>query len=127
MIIYCPNPESLCSEQKKLIYFTQSLSIESFPTQQERHEVLGRSLWKELHTKKNPTQKWFLDWLSKVPNTSSCGSCQTWSINWIDILGNEPDYENWFPWSVKFHNAVNTKLTRKQWTLEEAITCWIEL
>lgn len=100
----------------------QDITLSEKP--QEHHEILSRVLWKELHTKKNPTPKWFLEWLFKVPNTSSCGGCQQWAIEWL--TNNHPEFDNWFPWSVRFHNSVNLKLTKKQWTLEEAIQCWID-
>lgn len=30
----------------------------------------------------------------------------------------------WFAWTVRFHNAVNVRLGRAPWTLEEAARMW---
>ena len=125
MKIICPDPNYNGEANIGPVCFHESISIPQSPVQQQTHEERGRALWKEIHEKTDPTPEWFAKWLSRVPNTSGCGSCQKWAIDWIKIPGNEPDYDNWFPWSVLFHNGVNAKIDaegrpREQWTLERA-------
>lgn len=122
--IYCPDLRGIGVSSQGAAYHSYTVSVPPFPMVRQSHEELGRSLWVELHAHTNPTKKWFTNWLARVPNTSLCGSCQKWAIDWIDIPGNEPNYDNWLPWSVRFHNAVNAKLGREQWTIDEAAARW---
>lgn len=125
MKIICPNPNIGSTAQKGPYFEYRSVSIQRFPSKVEKHEELGRALWKELHEKQDPTPEWFGTWLARVPNTSSCGSCQKWAIDWIKIPGNEPQFGRcWFTWTVRFHNAVNAKLGKEQWTIDKALKHW---
>jgi hypothetical protein len=83
----------------------------------------GSALWRELHTRAanagdlSGEEAWLLSWLRRVP----CGECQRHSVAWLK--DNPVDFsspEAYFAWSIKFHNAVNRKLGRREWTAEEA-------
>lgn len=84
-----------------------------------------RSLWKALHTykyiNKEETEKWFKEWLKKIP----CGDCKT---HFARILEDFPtDFssnKSFFVWGVDIHNKVNERLQKLKISLEEAILLW---
>lgn len=102
---------------------------------------LGLNHWIELHTKKSPTQKWFNDWVNRIPNYSC--SCRA---DFQKILEQHPpdfsyiyntathlspgnwlegkQQQDWFEWTVLVHNKVNEKLKKQVITLEEARLIW---
>jgi hypothetical protein len=83
-------------------------------------ELAGRKHWEELHTVQNPTEEWFADWLSRIPRYGC--SC---SKDFEAILKSFPvDYRIFFVWSVRVHNAVNQKLGKPIFSMEEAIARW---
>jgi hypothetical protein len=67
---------------------------------------LCRSLWSELHSKQDPTPKWFADWVGRVPNFG-CG-CRSWLREYL--RDNPPDFDGFRDWSIGLHNVVNRKL-----------------
>ncbi len=75
--------------------------------------------WREWHLVRNPTQEWFVDWLSRIPN--GCG-CVEGFVNWVK--DNPPDFEDWFPYSVCGHNFVNAKIGRPLMSVESARSLW---
>lgn len=77
-----------------------------------------RDHWAELHTKKDATPEWFQRWLNRVPNFG-CG-CKDKAEAILLLI--PPRYDDWFAWSVEFHNAINAD--RRPWTLEEAADRW---
>lgn len=77
------------------------------------------ALWSECHTKQDATPEWFADWIERVPK-SCCGKDLKTTL---DELG-PPDYADWFPFSVRLHNAVNRKLGKPELPLEEARAIW---
>jgi len=81
----------------------------------------GHEAWKIIHEKEDPTPEWFYNvWVPMIPS-GSCGCSQ--HVNEI-LMKNPPRYDDWFPWTVEFHNTVNAKLDRRTWTLEEAYRIW---
>lgn len=72
----------------------------------------GRLLWLELHTKEDPTPEWFETWVARVPNFD-CG-CRSWLREYL--VTNPPRYNDWYPWTVELHNAVNVKRGVDVWT-----------
>lgn len=80
-----------------------------------------RLLWEELHTQLNPTDQWLQKWIKRIPSFG-CGCKQGFK----DIMAaNPPRYNDWFAWTVEVHNAVNRKLNRREWTIEEARARWL--
>ncbi|ARF09970.1 hypothetical protein Indivirus_6_36 [Indivirus ILV1] len=88
-------------------------------------------LWKELHeraisfTEKNDTL-FINQWSAKIPRFTRGCKCHEFWVVWYSK--NKPDFSNnpdsYFAWTVKAHNAVNAKLRKKIWTVEEAKTQW---
>jgi len=80
-------------------------------------------LWKELHTRalkfKGVNDTIFLlNFARRIPRyTKGCKCKEFWS-KWIK--DNPPDYKNYFDWTVKAHNAVNKKLGKTVYSVEEA-------
>ena len=68
-------------------------------------------LWNELHSKQDPDQAWFDDWLLRVPNFG-CG-CQDNFRKYVK--DNPPDFDDFYRWSVNAHNWVNAKLGKSIW------------
>lgn len=87
-------------------------------------------LWKELHlralnyvqdenTMGNETM--FLNkWTLRVP-VKGCRCADHWNL-WYK--NNPIDFSNYFGWTVTAHNAVNTKLGKPIWTVEQALEYW---
>lgn len=88
-------------------------------------------LWKELHERSisftgKDDSEFIIQWAAKIPRfTRGCKCNEFWS-NWYPK--NKPDFTNnpdsYFAWSVKAHNAVNAKLNKKIWSVEEAREQW---
>ena len=77
-------------------------------------------LWREIHTKQDPTQEW---WDSIVKKVSSyfC-SCGDFLRDYVAT--NQPRFDDWFAYSWELHNAVNEKLGKPQLPIEEAKAIW---
>lgn len=88
-------------------------------------------LWKDLHIRalqndqtNGVTEQVFLTtWMSRIP-VRGCKCSDHW-FNWYRY--NHPDFNNYFAWTVKAHNAVNQKLRKPRWTVEEAREYWTAL
>ena len=78
----------------------------------------GPALWEDLHTCEEPNEDWLLVWESRIP----CNQCRAWYFAWK--LANPPRLNDWFAWSIELHNAVNAKLERAVWTIEQARERW---
>jgi hypothetical protein len=83
----------------------------------ERQIELYHALWRELHTKQDPTPEWFSDWVSRVPG-SSC-KCQSWLQEYL--RESPPRYDDFAAWSVELHNAVNAKLGKPTWVASSVL------
>jgi hypothetical protein len=58
--------------------------------------------------------------IAKVP----CGECRQHTRAYLQA--NPPDFTaaGYLPWTVAFHNAVNARLGRPSWTVEQARAHW---
>lgn len=85
-------------------------------------------LWKELHRHALHEHKsghydmpWINAWSAKIPRfTTGCKCREHWTI-WL--RSNPPHFSTrgkYFAWTVKAHNAVNTRLKKPTLTVEEA-------
>ena len=83
-------------------------------------------VWKELHTRAiNYTGKddrnFIQKWTTKIPRfTKGCKCREFWTV-WS--RSNPPKFTPagaYFEWTVKAHNAVNQKLGKKTFTVDEA-------
>ena len=80
-------------------------------------------LWKELHTrslsfKYNDDMKYLLEFGMKIPRYTTGCKCKEFWVKWI--RENPPTFNKYFEWTVKAHNAVNKKLNKPEFTVEEA-------
>ncbi|QKF93520.1 ERV/ALR sulfhydryl oxidase [Fadolivirus algeromassiliense] len=88
-------------------------------------------LWKELHLRalnNNQTtaaieNAFLTTWMSKIP-IKGCKCSDSW-FAWYRY--NHPDFNNYFEWTVRAHNAVNQKLRKPIWTVEQARIHWSQL
>lgn len=82
----------------------------------------GRAAWTALHSQQLGTPEWFAEWQQLIP--TGCG-CQQGAN---DLLARcPPRYdspEDWFAWTVQYHNLVNVKLGKPTLTLDEARAIW---
>lgn len=84
-------------------------------------------LWEILHRRalfKQPEDdtQFLKEWSLQVPVSEGRCKCNKFWKRWVMI--NPPDFANYFEWSVKAHNAVNVKLGRPEWTVEQALEKW---
>lgn len=83
-----------------------------FPSRADELLALHHALWLELHTKQDATSEWFADWIGRLPSIG-CG-CLQWLRDYLK--DNPPVYgEGWYEWTVRLHDAVNTKLGKPLW------------
>jgi hypothetical protein len=101
----------------------QARSIPQTPAQK------GPDLWKQLHSRALEYPKLGLNndndfinrWSSQVPNFGGC-SCKSFWTTWKN--SNPPDYRNYFEWTVRAHNAVNSKLNKSSISVDQARTLY---
>lgn len=112
--------ENRCSK-RRVPQFSDLLNFKSTPKSQQSisQTQWWKQLWEEWHTKMNPDQAWLDQFVSRV----QCGECRT-SFAAL-VKANPPDFDNWFPYSVKMHNFVNRKLNRSEFSLADAETRWL--
>ena len=55
----------------------------------------------------------------RIPRYTTGCSCQEFWNKWIYL--HPPDYNDYFAWTVKVHNAVNAKLNKPQMSVEDAL------
>jgi hypothetical protein len=88
-------------------------------------------LWKELHERAisftgTDDAEFIKLWGNKIPRFLTGCKCNEFWVNWYPR--NKPDFTNnpdsYFAWTVKLHNAVNTKLHKKNLTIDEAKEIW---
>lgn len=111
---------------KGMIDTYAAMAGKQIAAQGKQMETLGPKMWEELHKRalipvgdSQTEMKWFLNqWVSQM----SCGECKGFLIKYIQ---NVPiDFGNYFGWSVDFHNAVNAKLGKKQFSALQARLRW---
>jgi hypothetical protein len=123
------------NDPQEVVEFLNSLfSIFATDTQSSDDDIAarieaGRAAWSALHTQQNPTREWFeAEWKPLIPQGCDCAG----SAN--ELLDQNPPRfdspEDFFAWSVEYHNAVNQKLidqgdtTKKIVSMEEALAIW---
>jgi len=79
-------------------------------------ENVYHALWAEVHKKQDPTAEWFADWLSRIPSYGC--DCLADLRAWL--AQNPPRYDDWLVWTWELHNAVNSKLGKPQFSLDDA-------
>ena len=83
-------------------------------------------LWRELHERalKNSGENdiiYLAQFATKIPRYTTGCKCKEFWNNWVRL--NPPVYGKngeFFEWTVKAHNAVNAKLGKPQYTVEQA-------
>ena len=95
------------------------LQIKRHQAKKDRLEQ-SRELWEELHLKKGADAKWLAGWVKRIPKFG-CACRKGFELILREI---PPRFDDWFAWTVEVHNAVNRKLGRKEWTLDEAVARW---
>lgn len=100
------------------------------PSKPLSHEERGRRAWKLLHEYRpevwsaTEAEVWFRKtWMRQIPRYGC--NCQSEFKKILERI--PPDFssqEAFFVWAVAVHNAVNEKLGRKTWTVEEALDVW---
>lgn len=89
----------------------------------ERVAAAGRAAWSALHTQRNPTHEWFeTEWKPLIPQGCGCAGSANELLNANPPRFDSPD--DFFCWSVQYHNAVNRKLGKPEMTLEDALAIW---
>jgi len=89
-------------------------------------------LWEQLHRnalgyRGNDDSVFLTKWASRIPRYTKGCRCKEFWTKWR--RANPPDFsspEAYFAWTVKAHNAVNQKLDRPVWTVEQALARWLE-
>lgn len=94
------------------------LTAEEKSARKAKSEAANRErfhrLWRELHTATAPDQKLIDSIRASLP----CGDCKVEFRKW------KPDFANWEQSVLGLHNAVNAKLGRAAWTLEQSRERW---
>ena len=91
------------------------------PRKTQKHQR-GRFAWRLLHTQQLPDPDWFEAWKEYIPK--KCG-CQQGADDLLTL--HPPRYdspEDWFAWTIEYHNAVNTKLNKPTVSLDRARMLW---
>ena len=87
-------------------------------------------LWKELHIRalnyKGDDDTFFIIyWTDKIPKFTKKCKCKDFWMLWKK--NNPPTYDKYFQWTVDAHNAVNIKLEKPVFNLEEAKKLYINI
>ena len=93
------------------------------------------SLWKELHLRalsfvpedhlgggsKPSDASWILKWSRKIPRfTKGCACNEHWQKWYGQNLPNYTSADAYFEWTVRAHNAVNERLNKPTFTVQQA-------
>lgn len=88
----------------------------------------GRKAWHALHSKELGDETFVSSWIMTVPGNCKC---RNEAIELMKLCPPRYDSpEDWFAWTVEFHNLVNAKLigegdtAKRIITLEEAREIW---
>lgn len=73
------------------------------------------NLWNELHKRAinhngSDDSVFLRDWENRIPNYEGGCKCRSFYIIWK--RQNPPTFSDYFEWSIRLHNAVNTKLNK---------------
>jgi hypothetical protein len=127
------DPSPIISTEASSV-ITQTATV-SAPPRAEQHVTTivtkssdTASLWKELHLRAltydnagHSDASWILAWSRKIPRfTKGCACNEHWQ-KWYGQ--NLPDYtsqESYFAWTVRAHNAVNERINKPTFTIDQA-------
>lgn len=91
--------------------------------QQEKRIAAFHACWHAIHTEEWSTEQWLIAWEQALPRVGC--DCDRWYQEWKEAnpppLGNARECRIW---GFRLHNAVNGKLLRREWSVEEAIARW---
>jgi len=89
----------------------------------QQRAASGRSSWRVLHSEYHGGEAWVRNiWKPTVP--SGCG-CRKGIETMLDQCPPRFDTpEDWFAWTIEFHNLVNTKLNKPTVSLDRARMLW---
>lgn len=109
---------------------TVAFAVDASAAEVPDSHLAGNALWRELHTQADPTPEWFDAWCNRVRLLLYACGCSDWLAEWLAHPCNRPDYSNFFPFSVKLHNAVNVKLNpsgelRPHLSVSDARAIWL--
>jgi len=85
-------------------------------------QQLGRYAWRQLHSKAEPDLQWFKRWMTLIPGGCSCRNDASFALAQCPPRFDNP--EDWFAWTIEFHNLVNTKLGKPTVSLDRARMLW---
>jgi hypothetical protein len=85
-------------------------------------DVIGRNAWRILHQQPMYSEKWFANWKHYIPAGCSCRKDSENILAQCPPRSDTPD--DWFAWTIEFHNLVNTKLNKPTVSLDRARMLW---
>jgi hypothetical protein len=81
-----------------------------------------RAAWRSLHSEPLGTPEWFAAWQKMIP--TGCG-CRQGANDLLTLCPPRYDSpEDWFAWTVEYHNMVNAKLIKPAMPLGQARALW---
>lgn len=80
------------------------------------------SPWQKIHLAKDLTPESWPLFLDSILRSLSFCSCRDKTARTLEAL--PPRFDDYFAWTVDFHNAINHELGKKEISLEEAINIW---
>jgi hypothetical protein len=99
-----------------------SVHLGRIPWKPRSKEVIGRQAWKLLHQQTEYKEKWFSEWQHYIPSGCSCQKDAATILDQCPPRFDTPD--DWFAWTIEFHNLVNTKLNKPTVSLDRARMLW---
>lgn len=105
-------------EDVEILFEIESKKTWGVPTWTSMHIHAAHYSNTPTNEEKNNTLNWFTFTLKTIP----CIICRTDALKWFDEHSIVPYLKNSYTLSIyvlKFHNHVNFKLKKREWTLEE--------
>lgn len=84
----------------------------------------GKYYWGILHRWASDNRDDINDWLNWFFRLLPCGNCRESFIEWMKHNQPPQDHDSLFEWTVKAHNYVNAKLSKRIISLDEAKQIW---
>lgn len=117
-----------CWRCKANIAPDSEFSPDGFGQSVELRRVSGPELWAKLHsyrwTNYAEFRDWFDLWLAEVDKLPGCSCSQDFRSSilpqFADRFGKIQHDGDWFTLTWEIHNAVNLKLGKREWSLDEA-------
>jgi len=86
-------------------------------------EEKGREAWRILHSERHGNAEWLASWVANhIPKGCGCSKSATTLFDLCPPRYDSP--EEWFTWTVEFHNLVNKKLGKPIFSIDDAIAIW---